>query len=174
MADWFYIGHYGQLGPLTRDQIDDLIQGGVITRETYIWRSGMPQWQHADAVADLADIFRSADPFVAPPPPPVPSAGHAPPVAYAKPYGSDASPAHAYGGHFPAIKSDRSRVLGGVLQLLVPGVGRLYLGYAAYGVLQIVATILSCGVLYLWSFIDGLIILSGGLKMDGYGRVLND
>jgi hypothetical protein len=174
LAEWYYIGHYGQLGPLTRDQIDDLIQGGVITRETYIWRSGMAQWQHADAVAELQDTFRSADPFVAPPPPPTPATPSGPPSPYARPYGSDAHMTPAYGGHFPAIKSDRSRILAGILQLILPGVGRLYLGYAAYGVLQIVATILSCTILWLWSFIDGLIILSGGLKMDGYGRVLSD
>lgn len=71
-------------------------------------------------------------------------------------------------------KSDRSRVLAGVLQLIIPGTGRMYLGYAAQGVLQLFLTPFGCGVGWLWSVIDGLIILTGGVKLDGYGRRLND
>ena len=49
----------------------------------------------------------------------------------------------------------------------------MYLGYAAYGVLQLVFT-LCFGIGYLWSIIDGIIILTGGIKLDGYGRQLPD
>src|SRR5579859_2938673 len=42
VGEWYYIGHYGQLGPLTREQIDELVTGGVISRDTYVWRAGMP------------------------------------------------------------------------------------------------------------------------------------
>ncbi|RYD41081.1 MAG: TM2 domain-containing protein [Verrucomicrobiaceae bacterium] len=72
------------------------------------------------------------------------------------------------------LRSDRSRTAAGLLQLFVPGAGRMYLGYFAYGVLQLVLFVATCGFLYLWSFIDGIIILTGGLKFDGYGRHLND
>jgi TM2 domain-containing membrane protein YozV len=56
---------------------------------------------------------------------------------------------------------------------VVPGVGRMYMGYGAIGVLQLVLTLCG-GVGYIWSFIDGIIILSGGVKMDGYGRQMKD
>ncbi|RYG37576.1 TM2 domain-containing protein [bacterium] len=70
------------------------------------------------------------------------------------------------------MKSDRSRALGGVLQLIIPGAGRIYLGYSAIGVLQLI--LWPCGVGWIWGFIDGIVILTGGVRMDGYGRHLTD
>jgi TM2 domain-containing membrane protein YozV len=67
------------------------------------------------------------------------------------------------------VRSDRSRAIAGLLQV-IPGVGRMYLGYWAHGVLQLVFTM--CGIGLFWSWIDGLIILAGGVKLDGYGRRL--
>ena len=178
-AEWFYIGHYGQLGPLTRDQIDELITGGVIAKDTYIWRTGMSDWLHADHVPELKNSFAVADPFTMPPPPPSnkPTVSPVAPPLSPQGFGSwknDAlapKPANtlAYGG----IKSDRSRVLAGILNLILPGVGRIYLGHMAHGVLQLVL-VLCGGVGWVWSFVDGIIILSGGVKYDGYGRVLTD
>lgn len=178
-VDWYYVGNYGQLGPLTKEQIDELIEGGVITRETFVWRTGMSQWQAAETVADLADPFRRADPYMAPPPPPMPTqrpTATAPP-AYSQPYGTSSgtwAPATT-GGHLLALKSDKSRVMAGLLNLIPPGgIGRLYLGYSAYGVLQLVLGLVTCGIMYLWSVIDGIVMLVGGIKYDGYGRTLED
>lgn len=182
MGEWYYIGHYGQLGPLTKEQIDELIEGGVIAPDTYVWRSGMLQWQLAETVGELKGAFESAAPFSAPPPPPLfteqqqarppqpqyPTL-HAPPAVHSSYVGVS-----YYQDVSLAPRSDRSRVLGGVLQLLLPGVGRMYLGYYAYGTLQLILAICTGGVLWLWSFIDGIIILGGGLKFDGFGRVLGD
>ena len=186
VGDWYYIGHYGQLGPLTREQIDELVEGGVIDRDTYVWRAGMEGWLPAERVRELADAFRAAQPFAAPPPPPTPgSRVAAPPQApnFSNPAPAPAFPTNdfaplasqaAYYPTFGGLRSDRSRTAAGVLQLFLPGVGRMYLGYLAYGVLQLVLTIFTCGFLWLWSFIDGIIILTGGVKLDGYGRQLND
>jgi TM2 domain-containing membrane protein YozV len=74
---------------------------------------------------------------------------------------------------FGSIKSDKSRTAGGILQIIIPGVGRMYLGYSAIGVLQLLLSFCA-GVGWLWSVIDGIIILAGGVKMDGYGRYLTD
>ena len=68
--------------------------------------------------------------------------------------------------------SDRSRPLAGVLNLIFPGVGRLYLGYMALGILQLLFAL--CGVGIIWSFIDGILMLAGSLKYDGYGRRLKE
>jgi TM2 domain-containing membrane protein YozV len=184
VADWYYIGHYGQLGPLTKDQLDELIEGGVIMRETYVWKSGMPQWIPADHVNELAVAFRSIDPMMAPPPPPSPGAPMLPPTATAQapsyaapayqPYGSSyAVNPYTHSG-LAQIKSDKSRVLAGILNIIIPGVGRMYLGFAATGVLQFILTPMTCGVFWLWAIIDGILMLTGSVKLDGYGRVLAD
>jgi hypothetical protein len=171
VADWYYIGHYGQLGPLTLDQVEELVQGGVIGRDTYVWHHGMNDWTTAYLVGDLRNAFQLVDPIIVPPPPPSPRAV-APAVAI-KP----ASPGLLYLTPNPdlnpmtygIVRSDRSRAIAGLLQVF-PGVGRMYLGYWAHGVLQLV--FMMCGVGLIWSWIDGLIILAGGVKLDGYGRRL--
>jgi len=180
VAEWFYIGHYGQLGPLTRDQISELIEGGVIARETYVWKSGMTDWLPADKIPELGQSFSVIDPFVAPPPPPgsppKPMSQLAPrqyagsPSLAPMPQGYQSTPQQYYSG----LRSDKSRTLAGILNLFLPGVGRIYLGYAAIGALQIVVSIFTCGLGLLWPFIDGIIILAGGIKLDGYGRQLAD
>lgn len=172
VGDWYYIGHYGQLGPLTREQVDELIDGGVIARETYVWKFGMTDWLPADRVPELSLTFIKSTP-ISPPPPPSPQLRQ-PQMSSPVPYGMDPTPM-PFAQYMPALnqaRSDRSRTLGGVLQLLIPGVGRMYLGYAAYGVLQLVLS--PCGVGWIWSLIDGIIILAGGVKLDGYGRTLPD
>ena len=174
VADWYYIGHYGQLGPLTREQIDELVEGGVIARDTHVWCSGMPEWLPAERVPDLKSTFAATSQTTTPPPPPMPrmtDAGSMP----ARTFGADsfAMPPPTFNPVYSSVASDRSRALAGVLQLIIPGVGRIYLGYAAHGVLQLFFT-LCFGIGYLWSIIDGIIILTGGVKLDGYGRQLRD
>ena len=73
---------------------------------------------------------------------------------------------------YSAARSDRSRALAGVLQLIFPGIGRIYLGYSAIGVLQLVSSLCFFG--YIWSIIDGIIILTGGVRIDGFGRPMGD
>ena len=186
MADWYYIGHYGQLGPLTRDQIDELVQGGVIARDTYVWATGMSDWLPAEGCPDLRPHFVNTVPNT-PPPPPAPRLDPGPSAPQPRSYGLDPGFAPAphmppstytsispYGNYqpvFSAARSDKSRALGGILNLIIPGVGRMYLGYGAIGVLQLVSTPCA-GLGYVWSFIDGILILTGGLKFDGYGREL--
>lgn len=191
--EWYYIGHYGQLGPLTKEQMDELIEGGVILSDTYVWKSGMAQWQTADTVGELQAALRASAPFVAPPPPPMapdPPRPQAPPSRSAV-FPSSSQPPRPYQMNpgpgpmpqvsavyfrselaYPASRSDRSRVLAGVLQLFIPGVGRMYLGYYAIGTLQLIFALCSFGLFHLWSIIDGIVILSGGVKFDGFGRVL--
>lgn len=194
MAQWYYIGLHGQIGPLEEDQVAELIECGVIETDTFVWRSGMPQWVPAGQVPELLAQMRQLHPVVeTPPAPPMipprtpgeavgsqgtngPSPLPQPPVpqaAYGQPpYTMPAS--HLPGGYLAtSIKSDRSRVAGGILNIMVPGIGRMYLGYGAIGVLQLVGTLLTCGLLWVWPFIDGLLILSGTPKVDGYGRILD-
>lgn len=185
--EWYYVGHYGQLGPLTEPQLVELIEAGVVERQTYVWRAGMSDWVPAASLANFVSSFSTADIFAPPPAPgpkvpPQPMATQMPPrpeppnsmmqapSAYTNPY-SVAQPHYMpmMGGGIP---SDKSRVAGGLLNLFLPGVGRIYLGYSALGVIQLLS-FLFCGVGIIWSFIDGIIILAGGLNYDGYGRKLS-
>lgn len=175
MGDWYYIGHYGQLGPLTREQVDELVTGGVIARDTYVWRNGMSDWIFAERCPELLESFRKIEPQSAPPPPrPMTEPPRPGAASMVNTYEYALNKPTAFYPSFGALKSDRSRTAAGILQLLLPGVGRMYLGYLAYGVIQLALTIVTCGFLWIWSFIDGIIILTGGLKLDGYGRHLSD
>lgn len=171
--DWFYIGHYGQLGPLSREQLEELVEGGVVAADTYVWRAGMTDWIPAEKVPELMSVFRRSG--VAVPPPPPGSQRPAPPSAPATPTYSPSQSLTSYPLQthmLSTVQSDKSKTAGGILQLLIPGIGRIYLGYLAIGVLQLVLT--PCGVGLIWSWIDGVVILSGGVKLDGYGRQLNE
>ena len=186
LATWYYVGSFGQLGPLTKEQLEELIEGGVIEKQTYVWRPGMGDWLPASSVSELMNAFQAVEPFASPPPTPapmqtIPPIGAAPsysqPMHPMQPMQTQANyPRHTYGYHMPANmpRSDKSRTLSGVLQLLVPGVGRIYMGYSALGVIQLIAAIITCGTLHVWSIIDGVLILSGQVRLDGYGRALED
>lgn len=102
-----------------------------------------------------------------------------------------AQPQAAYGQTYPGMQlanpqapygidpvtglpfSDKSKIIAGVLQLLLGGlgIGRFYMGYTTVGILQIVVTLITLGFGALWGFIDGIVILVGQPK-DAQGRPL--
>lgn len=66
--------------------------------------------------------------------------------------------------------SGRSRVLAGVLQLVLPiGIGRFYTGHLGIGLAQLLLSLVGVGVI--WAFIDGIVILAGH-PTDPRGRPL--
>jgi TM2 domain-containing membrane protein YozV len=96
-------------------------------------------------------------------PPPAPG-GY--PAAQPGAYGVD-----AYGRPL----SDKSKIVAGILGILLGsfGVGRFYLGYNQIGVLQLVVSVVTCGVGGIWGLIDGIMILMGNVP-DAEGRTLRD
>lgn len=133
-----------------------------------------------------------------PPPPQAP--GYPPPGAYQPsgqypmpprgPYpGSYADPGAPYGRHPLTGEplSDRSKVVGGLLQLLglfgLVGIGRIYLGYTGLGIAQLIVGlvagfivgIFTCGVGLLipviWGIVDAILILTDKVR-DPMGRPL--
>lgn len=182
--EWYYVGHYGQIGPLSEDQVIDLVRDGVIERDTYVWRTGLTDWRKAESVSELLSTFARTAPPAGPPPMPglgsmsVPPTqpGPAPrPPAPSLPAPVQPSPLNPYHYDYSILpKSDKSKIAAGVLNVFLPGIGRMYLGYAAIGVLQIIATVATCGIGYMWPFIDGVLMMAGGVKLDGYGRRLDD
>ncbi len=112
-----------------------------------------------------------------PPPPqgwaPPPPGWQAPPVSYG--YGYPPNPAAPYGIHpmTGVPYSDKSKVVAGVLQLVVPlGIGRFYMGDTNIGIAQLLVTVLTCGIGAIWPFIDGILILVNDTATDEHGRPL--
>lgn len=57
-----------QTGPFDAATLRSKVAAGQITRQTLVWRSGMPDWVAAGTLADLAELFVQA-------PPPLPTSG---------------------------------------------------------------------------------------------------
>ena len=56
-----------QAGPFNMQQMQQMVQQGQMTPQTYVWKQGMANWDLAGNVAELASLFMPATP---PPPPP--------------------------------------------------------------------------------------------------------
>lgn len=54
-------------------------------------------------------------------------------------------------------------MVAGILGILLGGFGvhRFYLGYTSIGIIQIVVTIVTCGLGAIWGVIEGILILVG-------------
>ncbi len=57
-----------QSGPFNIPQLQHLVQTGQLTRETYVWKQGMANWELAGSVQELSTLFGT----VPPPPPQMP------------------------------------------------------------------------------------------------------
>lgn len=71
MKTWFYVDSERQRHQISEDQLQSLIDSGVIRPETLIWCDGMPQW--TAAVQAQPALFRSGGT-----PPPMPAGGPPP------------------------------------------------------------------------------------------------
>lgn len=59
-----------QSGPFNFQQLQQMVQGGQLTKETYVWKQGMAEWIFAGNVQELLPLFGAVPP--PPPPPPAP------------------------------------------------------------------------------------------------------
>ena len=77
--------------------------------------------------------------------------------------------------HAPGVPlSDKSKIIGGVLNIVLPfGIGRFYTGQVGMGLAQLLVTIFTFGIGSVWPFIDGILLLVNG-GYDGEGRRLRD
>ena len=129
----------------------------------------------------------------APPSPPSPGYG-APPPGYGEPppgygsppqgYGAPAAPPGTYGQPYPGNAvapydpQAKSKIVAGLLGIFLGGFGvhRFYLGYTKIGVIQIIVTIVTCGIGSLWGFVEGILYLvgAGNYTTDATGRPLRE
>jgi membrane protease subunit (stomatin/prohibitin family) len=54
-------------GPFNLQQLQQMVQNGQLTQNTYVWKQGMSGWEVAGSVQELASLFGA----VPPPPPPM-------------------------------------------------------------------------------------------------------
>ena len=68
----------------------------------------------------------------------------------------------------------KSKMAAGLLGIFLGGFGvhNFYLGFTSKAVIQIVVSLLTCGMGSLWGFIEGILILTGSINTDADGRPL--
>lgn len=77
----------------------------------------------------------------------------------------------------PSTGAPKSKMTAGLLGLFLGGWGvhRFYLGYTTMGIIQIVVTLVTCGIGSLWGCIEGILILCGStITTDANGNPLAD
>lgn len=69
----YYIGINGQqYGPCDWNKLQQLVQQGQLTQQSYVWKNGMAQWEFASNVAELAPLFQGTAPQMPGMPPTMP------------------------------------------------------------------------------------------------------
>ena len=76
--------------------------------------------------------------------------------------------------------NSKNRVMAGLLGIFLGafGVHNFYLGYTGKAVAQLLITVLSCGFLSfasgIWGLVEGILLLTGSINVDGNGNPLRD
>lgn len=69
----YYIGINGQqYGPCDWNKLQQLVQQGQLTQQSYVWKNGMAQWEFAGNVTELAPLFQGTAPQMPGMPPTMP------------------------------------------------------------------------------------------------------
>lgn len=65
----------------------------------------------------------------------------------------------------------KSRLLAGLLGIFLGGYGvhNFYLGFTTKAVIQIIITVVTCGIGAIWGFVEGILILCRHINEDAYG-----
>lgn len=81
------------------------------------------------------------------------------------------------GAPIPPGYQAKSKMAAGLLGIFLGGFGvhNFYLGYTSKAVIQIVVTVVTCGIGSLWGFVEGILILCGTtITTDANGVALTD
>ncbi len=65
----------------------------------------------------------------------------------------------------------KEKLVAGLLGIFLGsfGIHNFYLGFTTKAIIQIVVTIVTCGIGGLWGFIEGILILTGNINVDANG-----
>ena len=77
---------------------------------------------------------------------------------------------------FKAKEGARSKMAAGLLGVFLGGLGihRFYLGFTGIGIIQIIVTLVTCGLGSLWGFVEGILVLTGTINRDAQGQPLKE
>ena len=85
-----------------------------------------------------------------------------------------------YSNGTPGYSLQKSRIAAGILAILVGALGihNFYLGYNARGTVQLLVSVLTCGIgavpMGIWALVDGSMLLCGSTSYDARGIPLKD
>ncbi|MFN5057356.1 MAG: GYF domain-containing protein [Verrucomicrobiota bacterium] len=130
---WYYEQNGNRIGPVDEATMRGLIANRTISIDTLVWTNGMANWTPLQQTQLAAGL---------PVPPPMP--GNPP-----------ASPYHAVPSHHPDAQDRVADVLLAVL--LGIGIHNFYAGYTTRGIIQLLVSILSCGILWFFMWIWAII-----------------
>lgn len=70
----------------------------------------------------------------------------------------------------------KSKMAAGLLGIFLGawGVHNFYLGFTKKAIIQIIVTLVTCGVGGIWGFVEGILILCGKIDADADGNPLQD
>lgn len=89
-------------------------------------------------------------------------------------------PAQATNTSSTVQPTPKSKIAAGLLGIFLGsfGVHNFYLGYTGKAIAQLLITLLTCGfgsiISSIWGFIEGILILTGSINVDGNGNPLVD
>ncbi len=162
-SQWQIRGPDGQIyGPVSKIELDKWVAEGRITEQTMIHAPGQNQWLPASVYYPQ---FSAGSPY------------HYQSNAASAQLPQDFVSAPKAGGYvMTGPVSHRSKIAAGVLGLLLGpwGIHRFYLGFIGIGILQILVTLVTCGIGGIWGFIEGILYLVGSMDRDVDGRILRD
>ena len=131
---WYYEQNGNRIGPVDEATMRSLIANRTISIDTLVWTNGMANWTPLQQTQLAAGL---------PVPPPAP--GNPPPIAY--PPTSQ---------HHPDAKDRVAYVLLAVL--LGCGIHNFYAGYNTKGIIQLLVSILTCGIgwifMWIWAIVE--------------------
>ncbi|MCX6888345.1 MAG: GYF domain-containing protein [Verrucomicrobia bacterium] len=144
---WYYEQNGNRIGPVDEVTMRSLIGDRTISIDTLVWTNGMANWTPLQQTQLAAGL---------PVPPPMPS------NPSASPYNTAPSQ------HHPDAKDRVAYVLLAVL--LGCGIHNFYAGYNTKGIIQLLVSVLSCGILWffmwIWAIIEACTVMqdSNGVR----------
>lgn len=154
---WYYAKNNEQFGPVEEAAVRHLVEQGVVTAETLVWKPGMPNWAPAGSVGLTAAAAAAQNSPPSPPPPPAPPMPPPPPSAAGATASSEtrtlALLAHVLGlltsflgplillaaSQNEEVKAHARRALNWQLSLIIYTIVSIVLVFVLIGILLIVA-----------------------------------